>query len=145
MCYPGQNFDMSVPVPEGTSLDEGGLLDLAGRFHDKHEAERGFAFRSQQPLLRGVRLLATGHTPKPPSLALPGTTSDAAAARTGSRPVWFGTAFVDTPTYDGDALAAGARVEGPALIEEPFTVLVLAPGNVAILDANGNYDIAIAD
>ena len=143
MCYPGQNFDMSVPVPEGTSLDEGGLLDLAGRFHDKHEAERGFAFRSQQPLLRGVRLLATGHTPKPPSLALPGTTPDAAAARTGSRPVYFGTEFVETPTYDGIALAAGARVEGPALIEEPFTVLVLAPGDVATLDANGNYDISI--
>jgi N-methylhydantoinase A len=144
MCYPGQNFDMSVPVPEGTALDEGGLLDLAGRFHDKHEAERGFAFRSQQPLLRGVRLLATGHTPKPPSLALPGTTSDAAAARTGSRPVYFGTEFVETPTYDGDALASGARVEGPALVEEPFTVLVLAPGDVAVLDDNGNYDISIS-
>ena len=25
MCYPGQNFDMSVPVPEGTALDEAGL------------------------------------------------------------------------------------------------------------------------
>jgi N-methylhydantoinase A len=90
-----------------------------------------------------VRLLATGHTPKPPSLALPGTTSDAAAARTGSRPVYFGTEFIDTPTYDGIALAPGAHVEGPALVEEPFTVLVLAPGDVATLDDNGNYDIAI--
>ncbi len=37
MCYPGQNFDMSVPVPEGVALDEPGLLDLAERFHDQHE------------------------------------------------------------------------------------------------------------
>ena len=51
MCYPGQNFDMSVPVPEGTGLDEGGLLDLAERFHDQHETERGFCFRSQQPIV----------------------------------------------------------------------------------------------
>ena len=57
MCYPGQNFDMSVPVLEGPELDEPGLLDLAERFHDQHEAERGFAFRNQQPLLRGVRLV----------------------------------------------------------------------------------------
>src|SRR6202035_3789843 len=35
MCYPGQNFDMSVPVPEGVRLDEPGLLDLAERFHDQ--------------------------------------------------------------------------------------------------------------
>src|SRR4029077_4754832 len=31
MCYPGQNFDMSVPVPEGTGLSDPNLLDLAGR------------------------------------------------------------------------------------------------------------------
>ena len=34
-------------------------------------------------------------------------------------------------------------VEGPALIEEPFTVVVLAPSDVAVLDEHGNYDITI--
>ena len=68
MCYPGQNFDMSVPVPEGTMLDEAGLLDLAERFHDQHEAERGFCFRSQQPVVRGVRVVARGRTPEARSL-----------------------------------------------------------------------------
>ncbi len=48
------------------------------------------------------------------------------------------------PTYDGAALGAGAVIEGPALVEEPFTVVVLAPGDVARLDEHGNYDIAIA-
>ena len=53
MAYAGQNFDMPVPCPEGTTLDENGLIDLAERFHDQHEADRGFAFRSQQPIVRG--------------------------------------------------------------------------------------------
>ncbi len=79
MCYPGQNFDMSVPVPEGVTLDEPGLLDLAERFHDQHEAERGFCFRSQQPLMRGVRVIARGTTPKPDHLAETGTLADADA------------------------------------------------------------------
>jgi hypothetical protein len=35
-------------------------------------------------------------------------------------------------------------VTGPALIEEPFTVIVLAPGDIATLDQHGNYDITIA-
>src|SRR5207245_9183511 len=108
MCYPGQNFDMSVPVPEGTALDEGGLLDLAGRFHDLHEAARGFAFRSQQPLLRGVRLAASGRTTKPGALAAAGCVSDAAQARTGSRPVYFGTEFADTSVYAGSLFGPGA-------------------------------------
>ena len=97
MCYPGQNFDMSVPVPEGTALDEPGLLDLAERFHDQHEAERGFCFRSQQPLVRGVRVTARGFTPKPDHFAETGTVSDAAQAREGHPPRVLGRGWVDTP------------------------------------------------
>jgi N-methylhydantoinase A len=139
MCYPGQNFDMSVPVPEGTAIDETGLLDLAARFHDQHEAERGFCFRNQQPLVRGVRLEARGHTPKPERLAALGTTVDATEARRTTRAAWFGDGFVDTPVYDGPLLAAGATINGPALVDEPFTVLVLPPGASARLDDLGNY------
>ncbi|HWW53603.1 MAG TPA: hydantoinase/oxoprolinase family protein, partial [Acidimicrobiales bacterium] len=144
MCYPGQNFDMSVPVPEGIKLDATGLLDLAGRFHDQHEAQRGFAFRGQQPLIRGVRLAAGGRTPKPPSLATMGTVTDISSAERGSRQAYFGSAFVDTPVYDGSVLGPGAMIVGPALIEEAFTVVVLPPGQSARLDDNGNYDITVA-
>jgi N-methylhydantoinase A len=144
MCYHGQNFDMSVPLPEGESLSEDHLLILAERFHHQHEAERGFAFPTQQPLVRGIRLVHRGATPKPPVLARLGDVTHAEDARRGSRAVHFGQGFTDVPTYDGAALGAGALVEGPALIEEPFTVVVLAPGDVAVLDEHGNYDIAIS-
>ena len=50
----------------------------------------GFAFRNQQPLVRGVRLIARGETPKPGHLAELGTVTDAGAARTGTRPVYWG-------------------------------------------------------
>jgi N-methylhydantoinase A len=143
MCYDGQNFDMPVPLPEGESLSEDNLLQLAERFHHQHETVRGFAFPNQQPLLRGLRLVLRGATPKPPALAHMGRLVRAADARTGSRPVHFGTGFVDVPTYDGTALGVGAVVEGPALIDEFFTVVVLAPTDVATLDEHGNYDITI--
>jgi N-methylhydantoinase A len=141
MCYPGQNFDMSVPVPEGTALDEAGLLDLAERFHDQHEAERGFCFRSQQPVVRGVRIVARGATEKPDHFAEPGTVTDARQAQKGTRSAFWGMAWVDTPVYDGAVLGTGAEIHGPALIEEPFTVIVLDPDAVARLDASGNYVI----
>jgi N-methylhydantoinase A len=141
MCYPGQNFDMSVPVPEGTALDEPGLLDLMERFHDEHEADRGFCFRNQQPLLRGVRLVARGETPKPPHLAETGTVRDADGARVGTRAAYFGVEYVDTPVYAGPQLAPGASVTGPALIEEPFTVVVVPPAWSARLDDLGNYEL----
>ncbi|HEV3352189.1 MAG TPA: hydantoinase/oxoprolinase family protein [Acidimicrobiales bacterium] len=143
MCYPGQNFDMSVPVPEGTDLTDAGLLDLAGRFHAQHAADRGFSFPAQQPLLRGVRLVAKGFTPKPGRLAEPGDVGDPEQARKGTRPVHFGHDFVDTPIYDGPALGPGAAITGPALVEEPFTVVVVAPGSSLTLDEHGSYDITV--
>ena len=139
MCYPGQNFDMSVPVPEGPDLGESGLLDLAERFHDQHQSQRGFCFRNQQPLLRGVRLVARGRTPKPGRLAPRGSDDLASAASTGTRPAYFGAEFVDTSVHSGPALPPGAEIRGPALIEEPFTVVVVPPGTTARLDELGNY------
>jgi N-methylhydantoinase A len=143
MAYPGQNFDMSVPVPEAENLGETGLLDLAERFHDQHERDRGFSFRSQQPLLRGVRIVARGRTPKPDHLAELGTLKVADSARRGSRPAHFGDGYVDTAVYDGTALGVGAEVHGPALVEEPFTVIVVPPGSRARVDAAGNYALEL--
>jgi N-methylhydantoinase A len=142
MSYAGQNFDMSVPLPEGTTFDGSALMDLAERFHDQHERDRGFSFRQQGPVVRGVRVIATGRTDKPDHLGELGSITDATQARTGSRPVFFDTEFVDTPTYDGAALGAGATVEGPALIEEPFTVVVVPPGSRATLADHTSYELA---
>jgi N-methylhydantoinase A len=143
MCYPGQNFDMSVPVLEGPELDEPGLLDLAERFHDQHEAERGFAFRNQQPLLRGVRLVTRGRTPKPGHLAEIGSLALADDARTGTRAAHFGDGFVTTPVYDGTRLGAGTEIHGPALVEEPFTVVVVPPDARARVDDFGSYELTL--
>jgi N-methylhydantoinase A len=141
MAYGGQNSDMSVPCPEALSLDDAGLLDLTQRFHDLHEADRGFAFRNQQPQVRGLRLIARGATTKPGHLAELGTVANAASARTGERPVDWGTEFVATPVYDGRVLGAGAAITGPALVEEAFTVVAVAPGWTCTLDARGSYEL----
>src|SRR5437016_11142626 len=149
MCYPGQNFDMSAPVPEADALEDPSLLDLTERFHDQHEADRGFCFRNQQPLLRGVRLVARGYTPKPERLAPLGAVREAKAARRGERRVYFGpefmgSGFVDAPVYDGSLLGPSVEVHGPALVEEPFTVVVLPPGATARLDDLGNYELTVS-
>jgi len=141
MAYSGQNSDMSVPVPEGEQLDANGLLDLTQRFHDLHESDRGFAFRNQQPQVRGVRVIARAETSKPNHLAELGTVTDVESARRPTREVYWGTEYVATPVYDGSVLGVGATVKGPALIEEPFTVVAVAPGWTCTLGSHTSYEL----
>ena len=143
MCYPGQNFDMSVPFPGSGPLGDADLLELAERFHDQHQRDRGFAFRAQQPLLRGVRVIDRGRTPKPTRFAPPPGAGDAESARTGMRDAYWGDGFTATPVYDGTRLAPGTTIAGPALIEEPFTVVVVPPDARAELDDAGSYRIDV--
>ncbi|TQM11612.1 hydantoinase/oxoprolinase family protein [Pseudonocardia kunmingensis] len=57
------------------------------------------------------------------------------------RPVHFGSAFVETRIYEREALAAGQRVPGPAVIEEWTTTTVVPPGWTAGVDDLGNLII----
>jgi N-methylhydantoinase A len=58
-----------------------------------------------------------------------------------SRPMIFdgNGAAVDTPVYDGRLLGADDTLDGPAVIEEPTTTIVVQPGWSARLDASACY------
>jgi N-methylhydantoinase A len=51
---------------------------------------------------------------------------------------------VKTPAYARDALKAGNRIAGPALIEEHASTTVLLPGDRMRVDDFGNLVIEVA-
>ena len=55
------------------------------------------------------------------------------------RPVWFGdrVGFVDTPVYARTPLRSGTSIEGPAVIEETESTLIIPP------DFRGTMDTAL--
>lgn len=111
------------------------------RFHAMHEELHTYAARDQEPILRSVRLTAVGVTAKP---AIPiAARSSARPPIKGRRQAFFAGRFLATPIYDGPRMRAGQRVKGPAIIEEPFTTIVLHPKETAVLDRHGNYRIAL--
>jgi len=140
-CYPGQTFDMAVPVAATGKLADGDVAATVESFHAQHEELHTYASRDEVPILRSLRLSAVGVTAKPqlPTIAR----SSAKPARKGKRRAYFGGGFVDTPIYDGPAMRVGHEVKGPAIIEEPFTTIVLHPGQRATLDRFGNYHIRV--
>jgi N-methylhydantoinase A len=55
---------------------------------------------------------------------------DSGAARKGQRRAWFEErgGFIPVPVYARDRLAPGNRLEGPAIVEERITTVVVHPG-----------------
>ena len=143
LCYPGQTFDMAVPVVSSNGrLKPAALDDTVERFHALHEELHTYASRDEQPILRSLRLSLVGVTDKP-QLPTFGRSS-AKPPLKGRRPAYFGGRFVSTPVYDGARVRAAQRIDGPAIIEEPFTTIVLQPRQRAVLDRFGNYHITVA-
>jgi N-methylhydantoinase A/oxoprolinase/acetone carboxylase beta subunit len=45
--------------------------------------------------------------------------------------------FVDCPIYERDRLRAGNRIQGPAVIEQADSTIVVPPSFNAVVDAHG--------
>ncbi len=142
LCYPGQTFDLAVPMANGARrITRKVWEETVERFHDLHEELHTYAVREERPILRGLRVTLVNRTPKP---ALPVLAATRTAARPKSyRRAYFAGRFVRTPVFHGPTLRPGHRLVGPAIVEEPFTTIVLQPGDRARIDSLGNYHIEI--
>jgi N-methylhydantoinase A len=140
LCYPGQTFDMAVPLPgRSGQVTARVMADTVERFHRLHEELHTYASRDQEPILRGLRVKAIAVEDKP---ALPRLSRKARGnPRVGARKAFFRGRYVSTPVYDGPRLVPGQTILGPAIVEEPFTTIIVYPGQRATVDAWGNYFI----
>jgi N-methylhydantoinase A len=136
--YLGQFHEVEVEVPGGT-VDQAAIDATIANFHARHEQLYTFNMPWQAIELLTFRLRAT--TPKAPfelSRIAPGT-GDPSGALKRRRTVWWDGSAVDTPVYDGAALRAGDRFDGPAVIEETTTTVVIPPRYRAEVDPFKNY------
>ncbi|MBI1847503.1 MAG: hydantoinase/oxoprolinase family protein [Candidatus Rokubacteria bacterium] len=137
MRYVGQAYELEVPIVAPVVRE--GMPAILGAFHAVHDRVYGYA-RPQQPV-EFVNFRAVHTYPLPPPALRPtarpvGTIEH---ARLGERRAWFGHAgFVATAIYDRARLPLGARVAGPAIIEQADTTTVLPPAHEARVDEAGN-------
>jgi N-methylhydantoinase A len=136
MRYVGQWRSLTVPVSTPLEANLDASLD---RFHNEHEREYAFSDRDQAVEIYGLRVVGLGLVRKPEFPKLAGR-SDLDAARSGERSVYFAEAsgFLDTVIYHRAALPAGARFDGPAIVEQMDSTVVVPPGWRAEVDGYGN-------
>lgn len=137
--YLRQAYEIDVPV-EGLALTPE-LVERAVRdFHVLHNKVYGFSREEETVELVNIRLTAIGAIPKI-SFDKTGNGVRAELKPVQARNVFFGGRFVETPVYNRSGLGAETVVEGPAVVEQLDSTIVVYPGQRAVTDAFGNLII----
>jgi N-methylhydantoinase A len=144
MRYRGQGYEIEVALP-GDVPPEALFERLPALFAARYEEIFALSYVDQPVEIVNWKVEAIG--PRPLSADRMRVIGPAVAAepRKGTRAAYFPDCggFVDCPVYDRYALAQGAAIEGPALVEEREATLVLGPGDRAGVDAYGNLIVDI--
>ena len=136
MRYEKQGVELTVPC--SGPIGEGALAALVAGFHALHERLYTFSEPGAPVEIVNQRVEAAGLTDK---FALPELP---AAASERPEPVGERLACLDgdtlrpTLTYRREALLAGHRIEGPAIVDQLDSTTVLLPGQNALADRYGN-------
>jgi N-methylhydantoinase A len=144
--YVGQEHTIAIPI-ERPAMLTGDIGPLRRRFDAEHAKRYGQAAPEERLEAVNIRLVVTARRPDPIAerwLAEPWTPDSAMAD--GVREVIFTDAA--RPEYTHivwrPSLAAGARIEGPAVIEEPNATTLIYPGDVVNVSEAGHLIIDLA-
>ncbi len=140
--YQNQEFGVEVPIaPE--SLDAASLEKMVADFHEIYERE--YTYRLDAGVeITGIHLIASSEVGKLELVPLPKNGRDVADAVKGEREVDYATEGRHKATiYDADKFEPGMEFDGPAIVEDPGTTVVVHPGNRVSIDDYGNIHIEI--
>ncbi|MEZ5857352.1 MAG: hydantoinase/oxoprolinase family protein [Hyphomicrobiaceae bacterium] len=150
--FVGQGFDLVVPLPSGP-FDTGDAADWRRALTNSFETAYREKFARTPPNV-AIEFISIRVSVTAPVL-------ETAAAAPRSQPAHAAAGATEPPTqrpvrFPGDAaaratvvmqrtkLAPGSRIEGPALIEEETTTLVIPPGANAIIRPSGTIIVTLA-
>ena len=134
--YKHQGFELTVEWP-GDSVDEASTAKAVEHFHQLHEQLYTFAQRDTVVEIVNLRVSAVCDLARPRLIEL-SSGGSLAEAEVDRHQVWFDEGPVTTPVYDRAKLAAGVRIDGPAILTQLDATTVILPGESAETDRYGN-------
>jgi N-methylhydantoinase A len=140
--YTGQGYELRTPL-DGLyvdALDQNALAAARARFDERHAQIHGHAAADRPVEVVSYRLRVRVAVPKyAPRDEAVTSDADASAAVKGTRQVRFDAkGETAAKIYDRDKLAPGARIEGPAIVEQFDATTVVPPGWLGMVDARRN-------
>ncbi len=142
----GQGFDLVVELPDGPYGDgPESRKTLAAAFESAYREK--FALTPPGVAVEFLNIRVSARAPVSGSdVVLQGRKGTAAAAALkGRRPAYFNETggFVETAVYDRYRLGIGDEIQGPAVVEEEGSTLVVGPGATARVAATGNIVLTL--
>ncbi len=134
MRYVGQSYEIVVPFSENFVED----------FHRFHEKNYGYSDESKRVEIVNIRLRAIGSPEKPLFEKIERASSESIDnAIIGEKNVIFSGDYKITKIVDRDKLLAGNVFEGPAIVVEYSSTIVIPPNCKATVDDFGNLIVDV--
>lgn len=139
LLFKGQSHVLRVEM-KGEAFDADAVLD---EFVRAYKQRFDLELPEMVPVLANVRTTVIGQREKVDLSIFRPSEGTLASAETGTRDVYFDGEWRKARIYDRDSLPLGAAIEGPAIVEQSDSTLVLDPGTTSRVDEYGNIVVAI--
>ncbi|HEV2547102.1 MAG TPA: hydantoinase/oxoprolinase family protein [Stellaceae bacterium] len=140
VLYRGQSHVIRLPVKSPGFNPEHVLADFTRYYQERFD----ISLPDMVPVLVNARTTIVGvRTPIDLGMFRPRRAHGVASALIGERQAWFCGASHPTKIYRREKLPPGARLAGPAIIEQLDSTLVLDPGSRAEVDELGNIVVTV--
>lgn len=139
MRYIGQVHECTVDIGD-MEINEANLEKIREAFHQRHKEL--YTYSEPNSPVEAVNIESTiyGRIDKPSRPSLPKSNGAEQAIKSHRDLILSNEAEpINAPVYDGNKLGAGDRVEGPAVIEEDTTTILVAEGWTTELHESGVY------
>ncbi len=137
MQFTGQTHLLRVPIDNPAIT----IAELQDRFERIYFERFHVELPNIQATVVNVNCSIVGHRPPLDLTQLFDQKKRATSlkdAQSSTRPVYFGKTWIDTPVYSRDGLPADASLQGPAILEQMDTTIVIPPGDRVTTDTVGN-------
>jgi N-methylhydantoinase A len=144
----GQGFDLVVTLPDGPyDASDETRRRLSAAFEDAYREKFSLTPPDVPVEFINVRVAVRAPVAGADVVVKGPIGGDAAGAAKGTRRVYFPEAggFIETAVYDRYRLRAGDELNGPAVVEEEGSTLVVGPGGRATVAGSGNIVVTLGE
>ena len=139
--YRGQEHTIPTPVPMEVTPG-GSLAVIHKRFQELHY--KAYTFNLGDPTeVVNVRVVAFGKVKKHPPTPIKASGSRRAKPAKTRRVYLDESGFRRVPVYSRVSIPVGAKMRGPAIIEEPTSTTIIRKGNLMTNDRYGNLVVEV--